>query len=86
MVEPGQNVSETLRKEFTEEALAKLDMTEDKRAQLANRINHLFRNGKDVRIYFFLCLLTFLLDLRITEIRASGWRIMKIRAHASGAF
>ena len=31
MVEPGDNVSNTLRKEFTEEALAKLNMPSEKR-------------------------------------------------------
>eukprot|EP00111_Clytia_hemisphaerica_P020922 TCONS_00061696-protein len=48
MVEPGENVSETLRKEFTEEALAKLDMEKRKRDQLSARIDHLFSNGVEV--------------------------------------
>jgi len=48
MVEPGENVSETLRKEFTEEALAKLEMRKEKRDQLSRRINQLFANGVEV--------------------------------------
>ena len=49
MVEPGENVSETLRKEFTEEALAKLEMHKGKRDELSRRINQLFANGVEVR-------------------------------------
>ena len=48
MVEPGEQVSETLRKEFTEEALAKLEMNEDKRKQISEKIAFLFRNGVEV--------------------------------------
>jgi len=48
MVEPGEHVSETLRKEFTEEALAKLEMSEAKKRQIAERVAYLFRNGVEV--------------------------------------
>ena len=48
MVEPGEHVSETLQKEFTEEALAKLDMSEEKRKQVSERVAYLFRNGVEV--------------------------------------
>ena len=48
MVEPGENVSETLQKEFTEEALAKLDMEKHQRDRLSARINELFSNGVEV--------------------------------------
>lgn len=48
MVEPGEHVSETLRKEFTEEALAKLNMSEEKRKQISDRIAYLFKNGVEV--------------------------------------
>ena len=51
MVEPGDNVSNTLRKEFTEEALAKLNMPSEKRNFIADRINHLFQNGVEVMSY-----------------------------------
>lgn len=50
MVEPGEHVSETLRKEFTEEALAKLNMSEEKRKQISDRIAYLFKNGVEVLI------------------------------------
>lgn len=51
MVEPGDNVSNTLRKEFTEEALAKLNMPPEKRNFIADRINRLFQNGVEVMSY-----------------------------------
>ena len=47
-MEPGEHVSETLRKEFTEEALAKLNMSEDKRKQISERVAYIFRNGVEV--------------------------------------
>ena len=50
MVEPGEHVSETLRKEFTEEALAKLDMPAEKRKMIADRVAYLFRNGVEVSL------------------------------------
>ena len=38
MVEPGDNVSLTLRKEFSEEALAKLNMDADKSAEITEKL------------------------------------------------
>nr|XP_047136370.1 transient receptor potential cation channel subfamily M member-like 2 [Hydra vulgaris] len=48
MVEPGEKISETLRKEFAEEALAKLEMSEDKQKEISDKITFLFRNGIEV--------------------------------------
>ena len=48
MVEPGEHVSETLRKEFSEEALAKLNMSAEQCQQISDRLKYLFRNGVEV--------------------------------------
>jgi 8-oxo-dGTP pyrophosphatase MutT (NUDIX family) len=48
MVEPGDNVSMTLKKEFSEEALANLNMEEDQKRIVADRIAELFRNGREI--------------------------------------
>ena len=58
MVEPGENVSETLRKEFTEEALAKLAMEKEQRDELSARIDMLFSNGVEVCIMYCLFLVS----------------------------
>ena len=48
MVEAGQVISQTLKREFSEEALAKLDMSEEKRKEIATKIDLLFHNGVEV--------------------------------------
>ncbi|XP_066299867.1 transient receptor potential cation channel subfamily M member-like 2 isoform X2 [Branchiostoma lanceolatum] len=48
MVEPGENLSMTLKNEFGEEALGKLDKTEQERMDMSKKLDKLFRQGKEV--------------------------------------
>ena len=49
MVEPGDVVSETLKREFTEEALGALDKSEEEIATVRKKIEDLFDHGVEVR-------------------------------------
>ena len=48
MVDADEKVSETLRREFSEEAFAKLDMPEQKRQTIMRKIDDLFKRGTEV--------------------------------------
>ncbi|XP_074622988.1 transient receptor potential cation channel subfamily M member-like 2 isoform X1 [Acropora palmata] len=48
MVEPGQVVTQALKAEFGEEAMAKLDVTEEERDKISSLIDKLFNNGNEV--------------------------------------
>jgi len=48
MVDSNERVSETLRREFSEEAFGKLDMPEDKKNKIIKKIDHLFQRGEEV--------------------------------------
>ena len=51
MVEPGQVVTQALKAEFGEEAMAKLDVTEEERDKISSLIDKLFNNGNEVNIW-----------------------------------
>ena len=59
MVEPGDNVSATLKKEFGEESLGSLELSPEKRAELEKNISLLFQGGEKVRNDKFVCALEF---------------------------
>lgn len=48
MVEPGHQVSQTLLREFSEEALGELDKTEEERQELQKKVKELLKHGKEV--------------------------------------
>ena len=48
MVEPGQAVTQTLKAEFGEEALAKINVTPEERQKIAKQIERLFQKGDEV--------------------------------------
>lgn len=48
MVEPGQVVTQALKAEFGEEAMAKLDVTNEERDKISSLIDKLFSNGMEV--------------------------------------
>ena len=48
MVEPGQVVTQALKAEFGEEAMAKLNFTEEERQRISRQIDKLFNNGVEV--------------------------------------
>jgi ADP-ribose pyrophosphatase len=48
MVDPGEKVSVTLKREFMEEALNSEDLTEAKRNELHEKLRELFDNGVEV--------------------------------------
>jgi hypothetical protein len=48
MVEPGDTVSVTLKKEFGEEAMNSLSLSEEDRAQLEKNLDDLFGHGQEV--------------------------------------
>ena len=50
MVNPGQMVSQTLKAEFGEEAMAKLDASPEERQRIAKEVDHLFHTGTEVKI------------------------------------
>lgn len=48
MVDAGEKISETLKREFCEEALASLDASDEERIKLKNDIDNLFTNGQEI--------------------------------------
>ena len=48
MVDPGENVSATLKREFGEESLGALDMPAEKRAEVEKKLDQLFKGGEEV--------------------------------------
>lgn len=48
MVEPGDTVSETLKKEFGEEALNSLELSEKEHEKVNEMLTKLFQNGQTV--------------------------------------
>ena len=51
MVDPGENVSATLKREFGEESLGALDMPAEKRAEVEKKLDQLFKGGEEVRVF-----------------------------------
>ena len=52
MVEAGDTVSATLKKEFGEEALNSLEATDEEKRKIEEHINHLFKSGDKAWIRF----------------------------------
>ena len=53
MVDPGDTVSRTLKKEFGEEAMNSLELTESEQKKIQNMLTQLFQNGNTVRNNLF---------------------------------
>ena len=53
MVEPGQLVTQALKAEFGEEAMAKLNMSPNEREEVSKQIEKLFQNGEEVSDHLF---------------------------------
>ena len=49
MVDPGDTVSRTLKKEFGEEAMNSLEATPEEKKRIEKQINELFKEGHTVR-------------------------------------
>ena len=47
MVEPGDNVSVTIRREFGEEALGSMDKSEEEVKEITAKVEELFKHGKE---------------------------------------
>ena len=58
MVEPGQVVTQALKAEFGEEAMAKLNVTDEEREKISRLIDKLFNNGVEVISEVFIFLMT----------------------------
>ena len=58
MVEPGQVVTQALKAEFGEEAMAKLNVTDKEREKISRLIDKLFNNGIEVISEVFIFLMT----------------------------
>ena len=52
MVEPGENVSVTLKREFTEEAMNALEVSEEEKDKIEHNVQDLFSKGTEVRIHY----------------------------------
>ncbi len=48
MVDPGDTVSITLKKEFGEEAMNSLEATDEEKKQIKSKIDEMFKNGVQV--------------------------------------
>jgi ADP-ribose pyrophosphatase len=53
MRDPGEKISQTLKREFTEEALNSLSLSPEDKASLEKRIHQLFLNGVEVKSNIF---------------------------------
>ena len=54
MVDPGEKISATLRREFSEEALGSLDMNPENQLVLRDKIKELFKHGTLVCLIVFM--------------------------------
>ena len=54
MCDPGEKISQTLKREFMEEATDCLGANQESRKQIEEHLNHLFENG--VEVIKLLCL------------------------------
>jgi ADP-ribose pyrophosphatase len=59
MCDPGEKISQTLKREFMEEATDCLGANQEARSSIEDHLNHLFENG--VEVVFKFC--SFLLDI-----------------------
>ena len=48
MCDPGEKISQTLKREFMEEATDCLGQNSESREKIENHLNHLFENGVEV--------------------------------------
>lgn len=48
MVDPGEAISETLKREFSEEAMGSLDTSDIPVDEIRARVNEEFKSGKEV--------------------------------------
>lgn len=48
MIDPGELVSETLKREFGEETMNSLEADDDKKAKLKTQVAEFFKNGSEV--------------------------------------
>ena len=53
MVDPGEKVSTTLRREFSEEALNSLSLTENEKEKLQESISNVFNKKVLVKVSYF---------------------------------
>ena len=51
MVDPGDTVSRTLKKEFGEEAMNSLEASEEEKKRIEKEITALFKEGQEVCLY-----------------------------------
>ena len=61
MCDPGERISQTLKREFYEEAFEALNLSEDKRDYLEKIYNDFFENGVEVKKFsrFFIFVFNF---------------------------
>lgn len=50
MVEPGETISQTLKAEFSEEALGKLDKTPEESEEIKRHMDKIFQDGRVVSL------------------------------------
>ena len=55
-MDPGDTVSNTLKKEFGEEALNSLEMPELESSNIKTQLENLFKHGQVVCIFILLCI------------------------------
>lgn len=48
MCDPGERISQTLKREFMEEALDSTNFNEEKKKEYQNRLHDLFKNGTEI--------------------------------------
>lgn len=52
MVDPGDTVSATLKKEFGEEAMNSLEASPEEKKKIEEQINQLFSKGEKVKLFY----------------------------------
>ena len=53
MVDPGERITSTLKREFMEEATNSTQITAEKKKKIEESLNNLFSKGQEVRKYLF---------------------------------
>ena len=65
MVEPGDTVSATLKKEFGEEAMNSLEASPEEKKKIEGQVNQLFSQGEEVKSYCMLTLYSQTLNVNV---------------------
>ena len=87
MVDPGDTVSVTLKKEFGEEAMNSLEASPEEKGKIEKQINDLFSQGEEVNFtYHCMCVLYYYYYGRGGSIPILHLTVILTKYHGNGKY